>query len=45
MFRLDQTSLRYRIFRDVWAVRTLLVQKSELPSLDKPAFYEFAQTR
>ena len=39
---LDQTALRYRIFRDVWAVRTLLVQKSELPPLERPSFYGFA---
>ncbi|CAN5737355.1 N/A [soil metagenome] len=34
---LDQTALRYRIFRDVWAVRTILVKKSELTP---PAFVE-----
>jgi tryptophan 2,3-dioxygenase len=39
---LDQTALRYRIFRDVWAVRTLLVQKAELPPLERAAFYDFA---
>ena len=38
---LDQTALRYRIFRDVWAVRTLLVRESELPPLENPAFYGF----
>jgi tryptophan 2,3-dioxygenase len=40
---LDQTALRYRIFRDVWAVRTLLVQKSELPPLERADFYDFAK--
>jgi tryptophan 2,3-dioxygenase len=39
---LDQTALKYRIFPDVWAVRTLLVQKSELPELENPGFYGFA---
>ena len=39
---LDQTALKYRIFPDVWAVRTILVQKSELPELENPAFYGFA---
>jgi tryptophan 2,3-dioxygenase len=39
---LDQTGLKYRIFRDVWAVRTILVQKSELPELENAAFYGFA---
>ncbi len=39
---LDQTALQYRIFRDVWAVRTLLVQKSALPPLEDPTPYDFA---
>ncbi len=39
---LDQTALKYRIFPDVWAVRTILVQKSELPELENPGFYGFA---
>jgi tryptophan 2,3-dioxygenase len=39
---LDQTALKYRIFPDVWAVRTLLIQKSELPELENAAFYGFA---
>jgi tryptophan 2,3-dioxygenase len=30
---LDQTALRYRIFHDVWAVRTLQIRRSALPSL------------
>lgn len=40
---LDQTALRYRIFRDVWAVRTLLVQQSVLPAIENAAFYGFAE--
>ena len=39
---LDQTALRYRIFRDVWAVRTLLVRQSELPPLERAEAYGFA---
>jgi tryptophan 2,3-dioxygenase len=39
---LDQTALKYRIFPDVWAVRTILVQKSELPELENADFYGFA---
>ena len=39
---LDQTALRYRIFRDVWAVRTLLVRQSELPPLANAESYGFA---
>ncbi len=38
---LDQTALRYRIFRDIWAVRTILVRQSELPPLENPAAYGF----
>ncbi len=30
---LDQTALRYRIFHDVWAVRTLQIRRAALPSL------------
>ncbi len=40
---LDQTALRYRIFRDVWAVRTLLVRAKDLPPLENSAFYGFAR--
>lgn len=38
---LDQTALRYRIFRDVWAVRTLLVRQAELPPLLRAEAYGF----
>ena len=38
---LDQTALRYRIFREVWAVRTLLVRQSELPPLENASLYGF----
>ena len=38
---LDQTALRYRIFRNLWAVRTLLVRESALPPLDHPDHYGF----
>ncbi|MFO0550395.1 MAG: tryptophan 2,3-dioxygenase family protein [Polyangiaceae bacterium] len=30
---LDQTALRYRVFGDVWAIRTLLLQKSAVPPI------------
>ncbi|MFO0601847.1 MAG: tryptophan 2,3-dioxygenase family protein [Polyangiales bacterium] len=39
---LDQTALRYRIFRDVWAVRTLLVPQRELPPVEHADRYGFA---
>jgi len=38
---LDQTALRYRIFRDVWAVRTILVQERLLPPLEHAERYGF----
>ena len=39
---LDQTALRYRVFSDVWAVRTLLLRRDALPKIGDVAFYDFA---
>lgn len=39
---LDQTALKYRIFRDIWAVRTILVREAELPALENAQAYGFA---
>jgi tryptophan 2,3-dioxygenase len=39
---LDQTALRYRVFREIWAVRTLLVRQSDLPPLENAEAYGFA---
>ena len=39
---LDTTALKYRVFREVWAVRTLLVRKGDLPALRRPEIYGFA---
>lgn len=36
---LDQTALQYRIFHDVWAVRTLLVRERALPAVERPEAY------
>lgn len=38
---LDQT-LRYRIFTELWAARTLLLRRDVLPPLRNPRFYGFA---
>jgi tryptophan 2,3-dioxygenase len=38
---LDQTALRYRIFTDIWAVRTILVQETKLPALQNAETYGF----
>jgi len=38
---LDSTALRYRVFRDLWAVRTLQIPRSAAPALEHAAFYDF----
>jgi tryptophan 2,3-dioxygenase len=38
---LDQTALAYRIFKDLWAIRTYQIQKSANPPLENPGFYGF----
>lgn len=42
---LDQTALQYRVFRDVWAVRTLLLRQAALPELERPDYYGFVGDR
>jgi tryptophan 2,3-dioxygenase len=39
---LDQTA-RYRIFDELWAVRTILLPKDALPGLEHPEVYGFAR--
>ena len=38
---LDQTALKYRVFGDVWAIRTLLVQKSAVPTIENADEFRF----
>ncbi|MBI5435008.1 MAG: tryptophan 2,3-dioxygenase [Planctomycetes bacterium] len=38
---LDKTALEYRIFRDLWAVRTLQMPRSAAPELERADFYGF----
>ncbi len=38
---LDRTT-RYRVFRELWAVRTVLLPRPALPKLKNPDFYDFA---
>jgi tryptophan 2,3-dioxygenase len=38
---LDQTAQRYRVFRDLWAVRTLQVRLAAAPALRRADFYGF----
>ncbi|HIF91505.1 MAG TPA: tryptophan 2,3-dioxygenase, partial [Candidatus Poseidoniales archaeon] len=40
---LDAT-LKYRIFVDLWGVRTLLVKRDALPDVKNNDFYGFAQS-
>ena len=40
---LDATT-KYRMFVDLWAVRTLLVKRDALPDIDDVAFYGFASS-
>jgi tryptophan 2,3-dioxygenase len=42
---LDQTALRYRVFGDVWAVRTLLLRRDALPPVRGADLYDFAGAR
>ncbi len=37
---LDETG-RYRVFRDLWAIRTVLLPKRRLPPIEKPESYGF----
>ncbi|MCG3133070.1 MAG: Tryptophan 2,3-dioxygenase [Planctomycetes bacterium] len=38
---LDSTALRYRVFKDLWAVRTILLRKGALPAPGDTSFYDY----
>ena len=38
---LDETALRYRVFPDLWAVRTVLLRRDAVPPLADARFYDF----
>lgn len=38
---LDQTALRYRIYNDIWTVRSLLLRQDALPPLEHEGDYRF----
>jgi tryptophan 2,3-dioxygenase len=40
---LDAT-LKYRIFVDLWSVRTLLVKRDALPEIENSEYYGFTQS-
>jgi tryptophan 2,3-dioxygenase len=42
---LDSTALRYRIFRDLWATRTLQISRAMAPELENAAFYGFQSSK
>nr|AIF14959.1 putative tryptophan-2,3-dioxygenase oxidoreductase protein (TDO2) [uncultured marine group II/III euryarchaeote KM3_68_H12] len=37
-----EATLQYRVFGDLWAVRTILIKREALPELQQPEFYGFA---
>ncbi|MCX7807174.1 MAG: tryptophan 2,3-dioxygenase family protein, partial [Deltaproteobacteria bacterium] len=36
---LDRTALHYRVFRDLWATRTILIRQSALPPVQRIESY------
>jgi tryptophan 2,3-dioxygenase len=38
---LDQTALKYRVFNEIWAARTVLIAARHLPPLNQAAAYGF----
>jgi tryptophan 2,3-dioxygenase len=40
---LDQTALSYRIFRDLWAIRAIMVRREAAPKLSNENFYAFRE--
>ncbi len=39
---LDETALRYRVFDELWAARTILLPRHRLPDVTDAAYYDFA---
>ncbi|MBC8437693.1 MAG: tryptophan 2,3-dioxygenase [Euryarchaeota archaeon] len=39
-----EATLKYRVFGDLWAVRTMLIKKDVLPPIKDTAFYGFTQS-
>jgi tryptophan 2,3-dioxygenase len=38
---LDETALRYRVFGDIWAIRSLLLRKPAVPAIEHAEDYGF----
>lgn len=42
---LDSTALKYRVFRDLWAIRTIQIPQELAPPLEDPGFYGFRSSQ
>ncbi len=42
---LDQTALNYRVFKEIWAARTMLLAPHQAPQTSKPEFYGLRASR
>jgi tryptophan 2,3-dioxygenase len=40
---LDETALKYRVFKDLWTVRTFQIPTDALPVLEDPTPYDFSE--
>jgi tryptophan 2,3-dioxygenase len=40
---LDSTAIKYRVFHELWAVRTILISAQDLPPLEHPSLYGFTR--
>lgn len=40
---LDSTATHYRVFRELWAIRTFQLRAADLPKLEDPTPYQFAE--
>ena len=40
---LDTTALKYRVFKDLWTVRTFQIRRADLPPLEDTAPYDFRE--
>lgn len=40
---LDETALKYRVFKDLWSVRTFQIPTDALPVLEDPTPYDFSE--
>ena len=36
---LDQTALEYRVFKEIWAARTMLLERGRVPAVESEDYY------